>query len=33
MKENAKVIMTKGSEDEYFKVHVYIIEEDKEDDK
>ena len=29
MKENTKIIMTKGSEDEYFTVHIYVIEEDK----
>ena len=33
MKENAKVILTKGSEDEYYKVRVYIVEEENDNDK
>lgn len=28
MKENTKVILTRGSEDEYFTVHIYVVEED-----
>lgn len=31
MKENAKVILTKGSEDEYFTVHIYVVEEENDD--
>ena len=31
MKENVKVILTNGKEDEYFRVHVYIVEEENDD--
>ena len=33
MKENAKVILTSGKEDEYFRVHIYIVEEENDNDK
>ena len=31
MKTNAKVVLTKGNEDEYFTVHIYVVEEENDD--